>query len=74
MAGYKKIKVDLVYLDKTQVDLIRELPERGFSMTRATMSRYLSGNRIPHDPRIMDTIFDIMKKWKNESTPKQISV
>lgn len=67
MAGINKNrKAELAYLRKTQEDLRQELSRRGYDTTPFSLSRYLSGERIPQDPHIMAEIDMIIAIWKKE--------
>ena len=61
----KKIKIDLVKLDKKQTDLLKILKERGYKIGKGELCEYVNETKqSPKQRRVIKECNQIISEWK----------
>ena len=70
-----EIKIALIKLSKTQVDLINELRERGFTINKGELCEFINKydryKKSPKSKIILAECNNIIKEWKKQSKKKK---
>ena len=62
-----EIRIELLKLKKTQIDLQKELEKEGISAYPSQICRAINGENAPKYQLIRDEVSKIIYKWQKES-------
>lgn len=61
----RAIKIKLLELGRTQLDLLEELKEYGYHLKPQLLSSYITGyKRTPQGAVVLDLVGNILKEWE----------
>ena len=61
----KAIKIKLLELDRTQIDLLDELKKYGYNLGKQALSGYITGRiRGPQSEVVLGLVGKILKEWE----------
>lgn len=63
------VRPRLANLDKTQVELLKEIRKRGFTnLNSQQLSKYVNGHECtPQARAVMQVAFEVLDEWENQS-------